>query len=64
MLKTAILCLTMLTISQLGHAQYFADVKYQSRHKEKRYMVDEASEPRSAVDKLDSSSTWFDFITA
>ena len=60
-IRTA-LCLTMLTLSQVSHAQYFADIDYKragaNRHD------DDDDDNVSNVDKLNGSSTWMDFMHA
>ena len=56
-----VLCLTMMTLSQVSHAQYFADIDYKragaNRH-------DDDDDNVSNVDKLNGSSSWWDFMHA
>lgn len=57
-----LLCMTLLTLSHVSHAQYFADIEYK-RARENRYNVDGDDEV-SNVDKLNGSSSWWDFMYA
>jgi len=56
----SLLCLTLVTLSQLSNAQYFADVDYKKGNNRKYNDNDDVSN----VDKLNGSSTWMDFMHA
>ena len=58
-----LLCLTLLTLSQVSHAQYFADIEYK-RASQNRYHDDGEDNEASNVDKLNGSSSWWDFMYA
>ena len=57
-----LLCLTILTLSQLSHAQYFADVEYKRAGQNRN--DDDDDDENSHVNKLNGSSTWWDFMYA
>ena len=58
----SLLCLTLVTLSQLSNAQYFADVDYKKGNNRK--YNDDDEDDVSNVDKLNGSSTWWDFMHA
>lgn len=58
------LCLALLSLTQISHAQTFANMKYESTRNRANNMMDDDEEYGSHVSKLDGSSSIWDMIAA
>lgn len=59
-----VLCLALLSLTQISHAQTFANMKYESTRNRANNMMDEDEQDNSHASKLDGTSSVWDMIAA
>ena len=62
--KSRVLLPALFLIFQAAQAQFFADMNMKRRHMQGHMSSEDNDEDRSAVDKLDASATWWDYLVA
>ena len=59
-----VLCLALLSLTQLSRAQTFANMKYESTRNRANNMMDDDEQDNSHASKLDGTSSVWDMIAA